>query len=400
MTKLFVLHPTAMVLILFLLTGCSSQDVVNLSGTVEAAQYDVIAEVAGKIVQVNRAEGEILQKNDSIAEIDAGVYRLTVQQWEQIVRMKQAKWDELKRGTREEQIQQAEAAVSAAKAKVDEMQNGARQESIEGVKAQRDVAFSGFQTAKKNVDAAIINQNYWSEKYKKAMEQYERLEISQEEINDIKYKYDAAKEQTKTIQQQAETAQAQVRASDAQVDLLQNGNTKESVTAAKANYDQAVAQLRLLQQGATNEAIRAAEADWEQAKAQLQQTKLILDQHRILAPIEGTLMARHVEVGDMVNRGTNIGTISNPKDKWIKVFIPQKYMHKVKLNQESELFSTAFPDQIIKGKITYIASQAEFTPKNIQTDEEKENTVFAIKIKILDHVDALKPGMTLRTQFR
>ncbi|HEX9060976.1 MAG TPA: efflux RND transporter periplasmic adaptor subunit, partial [Clostridia bacterium] len=113
------------------------------------------------------------------------------------------------------------------------------------------------------------------------------------------------------------------------------------------------------------------------------------------APVDGTYILKNVNIGDMVNVGSSIGTISDLNDLWLKVHIPQRNIGAVKLNQEVELKSISLPGEPIKGKIIFISDKAEFTPKDTETSEAKENTVFMIKIKVMNNIEKLKPGMSL-----
>jgi HlyD family secretion protein len=171
--------------------------------------------------------------------------------------------------------------------------------------------------------------------------------------------------------------------------------TSESIKAAQANYEQSKAQLDLLVSGSTEQTLNAAKADLDQAYAVLEQQKLVLSKYKIKAPADGTYISRSVSIGDIISPGTNVGTISDLSDLWVNVFIPRRHLERVSLDQEIMLSSSGIS---IKGKITYIASEAEFTPKNVETSEAKENMVFKVKIKILDNIERLKPGMTTDVQ--
>ncbi|MCX7745926.1 MAG: efflux RND transporter periplasmic adaptor subunit [Clostridia bacterium] len=141
--------------------------------------------------------------------------------------------------------------------------------------------------------------------------------------------------------------------------------------------------------------LKQAEADLEQSKFALDQAKLILSKYQIKSPVDGTLIMKNVNMGDLVGTGTSVGTVTDLNDLSVKFYIPQKHLKLVSLNQELYLTTSALPDKTIKGKITYIASKEEFTPKNTETEEAKENTVYKLKVKILDHLEDLKPGMTV-----
>ena len=188
-------------------------------------------------------------------------------------------------------------------------------------------------------------------------------------MQDAKYKVDTAKQQLDIAGKQLESLKSQMKSAQAQLDLLEKGSTSQT--------------------------IKAAEADLEQSRIQLEQNELVLEKYRVKAPIDGVYTLKNVHIGDLVNTGTSVATISDLQDLWVNVFIPQRYLNKVTLNQELELRVKALDSGTVKGRIVRIADKAEFTPKNTETDEAKENTVFKVKIKIVEKVDKLKPGMTV-----
>ena len=365
----------------FSFTGCAESKILTLSGTIESTQLDVNSEVMGKVIKIYKDEGNSIKTGDVLADIDSSTQQFAVKQQDAAVKLKQAKLDELKAGSRDEQIDQAEAAAKAAKAKLDELKAGTRPEQLEQAQA-------AVNNAKTGVDTAQTSLNYWTDKYEKAKALRESNAASENDLTDARYKMDTASEQLKS-------AESQYQSAAAQLELLKNGATSQSIQGAQANYEQALSQVELLKKGSTNQAIRAAEADLEQTQAALDQAKLNLSKYNIRANSDGVYLYKNVNIGDIVNPGSSIGTISDTKDSWVKVYIPQRNLQAVSLNQEVTLNSIALPGKTIKGQIIFISSEAEYTPKNTETNESKENTVFKLKIKILDNVDALKPGMTV-----
>ncbi len=364
-----------------LIAGCEKSDSITLSGTVESTQIEVNSEAAGKVISVAKEEGTLVKKNDIIAVIDSSMQELSVKQQQAVVKAKQAKLDELKAGPRVEQLQQAEASVKAAKAKLDELKAGTHPEQLKQ-------AQSAVDTAKTSVDTAQIGYDYWQEKYNSAKSLYDIKKLSESELLDTQYKLDTASQQLKTAKEQLKTAQSQL-------DYLKNGASSQSIQAAQANYEQAMAQYELTKKGSTIQSLQGAEADLEQSKAALKQSELQLSKYQVRAPSDGTLILNNVSIGYIVNTGTSVGTISDLNDLWVKVYIPQKHLNDIKLNQEISLISPAAKDISIKGKVVYIASESEFTPKNTETNDAKENTVFKVKIKLLDNIEKLKPGVTV-----
>ncbi|MCX7923970.1 MAG: efflux RND transporter periplasmic adaptor subunit [Clostridia bacterium] len=165
----------------------------------------------------------------------------------------------------------------------------------------------------------------------------------------------------------------------------------------EALYKAKQSQLDLLKKGVFTQSIQAAEAELEHSKAALDIAKLQLSRYNIKSPADGTFLQKNINIGDIINTGTSIGTISDLKDLWVKFYIPQRHINLIELNEEIDLKSAALPEKTIKGRIIYISNQAEFTPKNTETNEAKENTVFKVKVKVLNNLDALKPGMTVET---
>lgn len=146
---------------------------------------------------------------------------------------------------------------------------------------------------------------------------------------------------------------------------------------------------------ASSNAVDTAKADLDQSLAALGQAELQLGKYSIKAPSGGTLLHTNADAGDIVNTGTSIATISDLTGLYVNLYIPQKYLNSISPGQKLMLKTNALPDQPIKSEITFISGEAEFTPKNIETSEAKENTVFRFKLIIKDHIEVLKPGMTV-----
>ncbi len=333
-------------LLLLLMAGCGTPVSFELSGTVRSTQIDIASEVTGKVLSLEKNEGSLVKKDDVIAVLDSGMQELIVAQQQAIVDMKVAKLEELKAGTRPEQLDQFEASVKAAEAAVNN-------------------AHTGVATAQTGYD-------YWLEKYEDAKDDYESQFIEESGLADIKYKLDTAKQQLDSAKKQLQSSAAQLEG--------------------------AKAQLSLLEKGSTSQTIAAAEADLKQSRAAFEQASLILSRYNVKSPADGTFIQKNVEPGSMINTGTSVGTVSDLTDLWLYVYVQQKNLKYVNPDQEVTLTGKALGDKTIKGRITFISDEAEFTPKNTETDEDKDNTVFKVRIDILDRETGLKPGMTLDTE--
>ena len=170
--------------------------------------------------------------------------------------------------------------------------------------------------------------------------------------------------------------------------------------AAKSAYDAAVAQhaqakekLSLVKEGSTKETIRAAEYRVEQAKAALAAAEERLKNTEIYAPMAGVVLSKNAENGEIIGQGVSVYTLGDLENPWIKVYIKEDKLGQVKLGQAVEVMTDSFPNKIYDGTITHISSKAEFTPKTVQTKEERVKLVFAVKVSVKNLNGELKPGM-------
>ena len=137
--------------------------------------------------------------------------------------------------------------------------------------------------------------------------------------------------------------------------------------------------------------LTAKQVDQAQASLELAQvnlTKTVLD-----SPISGTVSKCNTEPGELAQPGLPILTISQMAEMNLTIYVPESKIGLAKLGQEATVSVDSYPGQNFKGKVTYISTQAEFTPKNVQTVEERAKTVFAVKIKLSNPEQKLKSGM-------
>jgi HlyD family secretion protein len=169
---------------------------------------------------------------------------------------------------------------------------------------------------------------------------------------------------------------------------------------AKKAYDIAVAQhkkaleaLSLVREGPRKEVIKASGDRVLQAKAALQLSIERLNDSIIYAPASGVVLQKNVEPGETVASGLPVFTIGDLANPWIKVYIKEDKLGLIKLGQKAEITTDSYPGKKYEGTVTYISSEAEFTPKNVQTQEERVKLVFGVKVSVQNLNDELKPGM-------
>ena len=144
---------------------------------------------------------------------------------------------------------------------------------------------------------------------------------------------------------------------------------------------------------AAQKAYDVSQSQYDQARAALRTAEVRLSDMILDAPVSGIVLARNVELGETVAAGVavySLGVLANP---WVKVYVNETKLGLVKLGQKAEVSVDTFPGKAYEGRVTYIASEAEFTPKNVQTQEERVKLVFGVKVSVTNQSDELKPGM-------
>jgi HlyD family secretion protein len=136
-----------------------------------------------------------------------------------------------------------------------------------------------------------------------------------------------------------------------------------------------------------------AVAAYNVAKGNYDYVMATIDQAVLYAPISGVVLSRNLEVGELAFPGTSIMTLADLTRAWIKIYVNEKHIGLIKHGQKALVFVDSYPDKPFAGKVVAIAQKAEFTPKTIQTKEERVKLVFAVKIAIDNTDKKLKPGM-------
>jgi HlyD family secretion protein len=209
-------------------------------------------------------------------------------------------------------------------------------------------------------------------------------------------------------QAQAAAAAARQRRQDAERDLSRTRRLVEggavsqesldkaelALDVARSLEEQADQQLQLLRSGPRQEKIQAQQAQLARAESALQVIETQLDNMLVTAPFEGVITVRHHEPGEIVAAGIPIVTLMNRDDRWVRIYIPEPRIGAAYLGQPASIRCDTYPDTDYQGEISFIASEAEFTPKSVQTTEERVKLVYAAKVRIQEDARYdLKPGM-------
>jgi len=399
---------------------------------------------------VDRASAALLTASARSRDVQDGARpqeiraaQATARQAKAAAQAAQAKLDQLQAGLRPEEIRQTEAAyeaaaaqVAAARAQLADLQAGARVQETAQARAQIDKASTALHKTRKD--------------YERALSLVSQGAMAQQQLDATTAAYEAAQADLKTARERLGLLQAgartdQVQTAKAQLDsalanqksarealaLARQGPRREDIDQAKAavrqaqaSYDAAVASLDLVRAGArtgqrdtarrqVGEAqaalnlarenrrqveLRRADADAaqaqvSQAEAALEALQASLDKYRVAAPAAGIIDDTHVRIGEVVRPGSSLATLVDFSDTWVTVYVPEPRLARVVVGHRAEVTVDGLPGQSFTGKVRRIASEAEFTPKYVQTQDERARTVFAVEIALPNPQGLLKPGM-------
>jgi HlyD family secretion protein len=167
-----------------------------------------------------------------------------------------------------------------------------------------------------------------------------------------------------------------------------------AVEVARAQQQQAEQQAALVHTGPRVERIDAQRAVVRQAEAAVQQMDALLDHAIIRAPFAGVVTVRHRHPGEAVPAGAPVLSVMDPADRWVRIYVRQDRIGEVSLGQAAEIRTDGDPGRSFDGRVTFISAQAEFTPRNVQTTEQRVKLVYAVKVSLSgDAAQVLKPGM-------
>lgn len=338
----------------------------KVSGYVEADEIRLGSRVGGRVKAVHCQEGQTVTAGTLLLELEE--FDLLAKKAEATAQVaaSEAELARMKNGFRTEEIAQAQARVERLTAKHKMLVDGPRVEEINAARARRDLAIAQVERAKLTYARLIdlFNQETGS--------------VSRDEV-------DRSTEEVKVTEQNQRVREEELR-------LLEEGTRAEEITAAGAELKEAEEALKLFKAGNRPEDISQAEAAVAAAQAALAGIEVQLNELQIRASVDGVVEAMELQPGDMVGMGTPVVSLMDTRTLWVRAYVPESRLN-IAIDQEVRITTDSFTSESFRGQVTFISRQAEFTPRNIQTPEERSKQVFRIKVTLMNGLDKLRPGM-------
>jgi len=336
-----------------------------LHGVVEIQQVLVASKVGGRVAETPAAEGTVLEAGAVIARFDQPEVEARRAAAGARLHADEAALERARAGARPEEKAEAGAAVEAARARLARAGAGARPEEISFAKAELEAAAA---------DVAFTEEDFT------------RNEALVREKTISRTDLDASR----AARDRARGRHAAARAA---LDLLLAGGRKEDIAVAAADLRRFEAAEALLLAGTRKEDLAAAEARLEMARADLLMVDTDLAEAVVRAPEKCVLEVLAVRRGDVLAPGAPVARLHRASDLWVKVFVPETEIGKVRVGQSAEATVDSFPGRKFQGTVSWIGAQAEFTPRNVQSADERRHQVFAVKVVVADPEGVFKSGM-------
>ncbi len=349
---------------------------VRVSGNIELTQVDIAFKIPGRLVERAVEEGDPVRKGMVVARLDKEQLlaqreraRAALAAAESMLAQQRVAV-QYQSETLEGQIQQRQAEVGAAEAKLSELLAGSRSQEKEQARAAVDRAAAEYDRAAKD--------------WKRAEMLFAKEDISAADHDQFRTRF--------------ESADAQLKAAKEQLALVVEGPRKETIAQARAMVGQANAALRLaeaqrLELKRRREELTTREADIAARKAELQIIETQINDTEAVSPIEGVALVKSAEPGEIIAAGTTVLTVGDIEHPWLRAYINERDLGRVKLGDKAKVTTDSFPGKVYPGRVTFISSEAEFTPKQIQTPEERAKLMYRIKIEVENPHRELKSNM-------
>jgi len=360
-------------------TGFDDDLALMFSGNIEVTEAQISFRIPGRLQERLVEEGDSVSIDQPLARLENTDQTIAVAQAEASLAHARAVLAELEAGSRQEEIARSEARVLQVRHRLSELQNGSRAEDIETARAELDRAAAAE-------ESAIVLLNRAQNEY----DRYNRLiksnAVSKDIVEDFLARYN-------TSQNQVKEAQARSRIAAQQFRLLEAGPRIEQIRQAEAELQQAEAEFALIKAGPRVESIDQARAQVQGAEEGVNQARQQLAYTELSSPMKAVVLSVAAEPGEYLNPSSPVLTLGRMEKPWLRAYVHERALGRIKLNQEVDVSTDSFPDKIYKGRISFISSQAEFTPKTVQTFEERVKLMYRIKVALDNPDNELKPGM-------
>ena len=350
--------------------------VIRISGNIEMTQVDIAFKTPGRLTELNADEGQFVKKGAILARIDketverqrtretAGVASAE-SQVTQLRTLIQWQTESIDR-----EVEMRNAEVRTAESRLKDLLAGSRPQEIQAAKSAAEEARTQFNLAKKDWDRAQVL--------------YKNEDISTAQFDQFQTRFNAASSTLKQVEEK--------------LSLVVEGPRKEDIESARSQLARAQAAVRMTEANRIEvkrkqEEMVTRRAEVTRAKASVSVLDSQIDDTAAAAPLDGMVLVKSADMGEVLAAGMKVFTIADMEHPWMRGYITETQLGKVRVGDSVKLTTDSFPGKQYVGRVSFIASDAEFTPKQIQTSEERVKLVYRVKVEVKNQNLELKVNM-------
>ncbi len=347
-----------------------------LSGNIELTDINIAFKTAGRLVERTVDEGDAVKKGQIIARLDRD--QLLAQREREAAglvssesQLAQAQTAvELQRASLAADIETRQADLSSMEARFAELKNGARPQEKLDAKAAVDAAASELERSKRD--------------WERAQTLYKNDDISGAQFDQYRNRFENAQAVLKQLQEREALVLAGPRVEQVNAQQGQVARARGALKTAEAN----ALELKRREQEVTTR-----RAEIERSKANLALIDTQLADTVVTSPVDGVVLVKSADAGEVLAPGTTVVTVGDIDHPWLRGYVNETDLGKVKIGSKARVTTDSYPGKVYNGRVTFIASQAEFTPKQIQTQQERVKLVYRVKIEVENPGRELKSNM-------
>jgi HlyD family secretion protein len=347
-----------------------------ISGNIELTEVNIAFKTAGQLVERDADEGDRVTKGQTLARLDRE--QLLAQRAREEANLQGARAQlaqaqtalEWQRQTLDADLEQKSAEIGAAQARLTELRTGSRPEEKQEARAALDAAQAALERAERD--------------WERAQKLYKDDDISTAQFDEYRSR-----------QQNAEAA---LRQAKERLALVVAGPRSEVIEAASSQVQRAEAgrkmsEVNTLEVRRRDQELATRRADIARAQANIAIIDTQLAETVAVSPVDGVVLVKAADVGEILPSGTTVMTVGDIEHPWLRGYINETDLGRVKIGAPARVTTDSYPDKVYEGRVSFIAADAEFTPKQIQTEEERVKLVYRIKIDLENPNGELKSNM-------
>jgi HlyD family secretion protein len=347
-----------------------------VSGNIELTEVNIAFKTAGKLIERTVDEGDAVKKGQVIARLDRD--QLVAQRERETAGLESAQSQlaqaetalEWEKATLAGDVEQKRGDVAANEARLAEFQNGARPQEKLDAQAAVDSAQSEVDRSKKDWD--------------RAQTLFKDDDISAAQFDQYRNRWESATAALKSAKERQALVLAGPRAEVIQAQQAALERSRGALKMGEANT---------LEMKRREQELTTRRAEIARSRASIAMIDSQLADTVEASPVDGVVLVKSADVGEVLASGTTIVTVGDIDHPWLRGYVNETDLGRVKLGSKVKVTTDSYPGKVYAGRVTFIAADAEFTPKQIQTAEERVKLVYRVKIEMDNPRHELKSNM-------